>query len=160
MPGLFSKLPYCPNLFYCAFMTYWIPPLAPLMWRLPFMHNLSPRHLMELSTNYDYRWNLKQLCKGKKCVCIYIYICVCVYIHIYVCIYTYICVNICMLYIYLNISSVAQSCPTLSTPQTAACQASLYIINSWSLLKLISLDSAEAGPRQRTNFFFFFLYIP
>ena len=38
-------------------------------------------------------------------------------------------------------SSVAQSCPTLSTPWTAACQASLSITNSWSLLKLISIMS-------------------
>ena len=38
-------------------------------------------------------------------------------------------------------SSVAQSCLTLSTPWTAACQASLSITNSWSLLKLISIMS-------------------
>ena len=86
------KLPCCPNLFYCAFMTYRIPPLPPLMWWLPFIHNLSPCHLMEFSTRYDYRWNFKQLCKGKNCVCICIY--VCVYTHIYMC------VNICI-YIYI-----------------------------------------------------------
>ena len=35
------------------------------------------------------------------------------------------------------VSSVTQSCPT---PWTAACQASLSITNSWSSLKLISID--------------------
>ena len=38
-------------------------------------------------------------------------------------------------------SSVAQSCPTLVTPWIAACQASLSITNSWSLPKLISIES-------------------
>jgi len=37
-------------------------------------------------------------------------------------------------------SSVAQSCPTLCDPMTAACQASLSITNSWSLLKLMSIE--------------------
>ena len=37
-------------------------------------------------------------------------------------------------------SSVAQSCPTLCDPWIAACQASLSIANSWSLLKLMSID--------------------
>ena len=118
MPELFSKLPRCPNLFYCAFMTYSIPPLPPLMWRLPFINNLSPCHFMEFSTNYDYRWNLKQLCKGKKCVCIYIYMCVCVCIHIYMCVYTHIYVCKYMytiyIYIYIYISSVQFSCSVLS----------------------------------------------
>ena len=41
----------------------------------------------------------------------------------------------------VQFSSVAQSCPTLSTPWTAACQASLSISNSWSLLKLMSIES-------------------
>ena len=36
--------------------------------------------------------------------------------------------------------SVAQSCPT-AAPWTAACQASLSIINSQSLLKLMSIES-------------------
>ena len=36
-------------------------------------------------------------------------------------------------------SSVAQSCPTLCTPWTAECQASLSITNSQSLLKLMSV---------------------
>ena len=40
----------------------------------------------------------------------------------------------------IQFSSVAQSCPTLSTPWTAACQASLSIIKSWSLLKLVSTE--------------------
>ena len=40
-----------------------------------------------------------------------------------------------------SVSSVAQSCPTLCNPWAAACQASVSIINSHSLLKLISIDS-------------------
>ena len=39
-------------------------------------------------------------------------------------------------------SSVAQLCLTLfATPWTVACQASLSITNSWSLLKLMSIES-------------------
>ena len=41
----------------------------------------------------------------------------------------------------VQFSSVAQSCLTLSTPWTAACQASLSITNSRSLLKLMSIVS-------------------
>ena len=37
-------------------------------------------------------------------------------------------------------SSVAQSCPTVATPWPAACQASLSITNSQSLLKFIPLS--------------------
>ena len=40
-----------------------------------------------------------------------------------------------------SVSSVAQSCPTLCDPWTAACQASLSITNSQSLLKLMSIES-------------------
>ena len=40
----------------------------------------------------------------------------------------------------LSVSSVAQSCPTLCNPMDCACQASLSITNSWSLLKLISIE--------------------
>ena len=43
-------------------------------------------------------------------------------------------------YIY-QFSSVAQSCLLFATPWTAARQASLSIINSWSLLKLMSIES-------------------
>ena len=32
-------------------------------------------------------------------------------------------------------------CPDFATPRTAACQASLSITNSWSLLKLMSIES-------------------
>ena len=39
-----------------------------------------------------------------------------------------------------SLSSVTQSCPT-ATPWTAACQASLSIANSQSLLKLMSIES-------------------
>ena len=42
---------------------------------------------------------------------------------------------------FLQFSSVAQSCPALSGPWTAARQASLFITNSWSLLKLMSIKS-------------------
>ena len=38
-------------------------------------------------------------------------------------------------------SSVAQSCPTLCNPWTAAHQGSLSITNSWSLLKFMSIES-------------------
>ena len=41
----------------------------------------------------------------------------------------------------MQFSSVAQSCLTVSTPWTAAHQASLSITNSWSLLKLMSIES-------------------
>ena len=41
----------------------------------------------------------------------------------------------------IQFSSVTQSCPTLSTPRIAACQASLSITNSRSLPKLMSIES-------------------
>ena len=41
---------------------------------------------------------------------------------------------------FFQFNSVAQSCPTLSTPWTAARQASLSIANSRSLLKLMSIE--------------------
>ena len=41
----------------------------------------------------------------------------------------------------VHFSSVTQSCPTLCNPWTAAHQASLSITNSWSLLKLTSIES-------------------
>ena len=40
-----------------------------------------------------------------------------------------------------QLSSVSQSCPTLCDPWTTACQASLSIINSQSLLILVSIES-------------------
>ena len=43
--------------------------------------------------------------------------------------------------IYYQFRSVAQSCPTLATTWTVACQASLSITNSRSLLKLIFIQS-------------------
>ena len=44
-------------------------------------------------------------------------------------------------FLVVQFSPVAQSCLTM-TPWTAACQASsLYIINSWSLLKFMSIES-------------------
>ena len=41
----------------------------------------------------------------------------------------------------VQFSSVTQLCLTLCNPWTAACQASLSITNSWSLLKLMSIES-------------------
>ena len=41
----------------------------------------------------------------------------------------------------VQFSSVAQSCPTLCNPWIAACQASLSITNSWSSLRLMSIES-------------------
>ena len=43
--------------------------------------------------------------------------------------------------IYLYISLVTQSCPTLSNPWNEACQAFLSITSSQSILKLISIES-------------------
>ena len=40
----------------------------------------------------------------------------------------------------VQFSSVTQSCPTLCDPWTVACQASLSITNSWSLLNLMSIE--------------------
>ena len=42
---------------------------------------------------------------------------------------------------FIQFSSVAQSCPTLATPWTVACQASLSITNSRRLHKLMPIDS-------------------
>ena len=44
------------------------------------------------------------------------------------------------LFLFLGFSSVTQSCLTLVTPWTAACQDSLSIANSLSLLKLMSIE--------------------
>ena len=46
----------------------------------------------------------------------------------------------CWIAMWGSVSSVAQSC-LFVTPWTAACQASLSIANSWSLLKLMSIES-------------------
>ena len=43
--------------------------------------------------------------------------------------------------------SVAQPCPTLRDPMTAACQASLSFTISWSLLKLMSVESVMPSNR-------------
>ena len=40
----------------------------------------------------------------------------------------------------VQFSSVAQSCPTLCDPTITARQASLSVTNSWSLLKLMSIE--------------------
>ena len=44
-----------------------------------------------------------------------------------------------------SVSSVSQSCPTHWIPWTAARQASLFITNTQSLLKLISIESVMAS---------------
>ena len=41
----------------------------------------------------------------------------------------------------ISFSSVTQGLPLFGTPWNAACQASLSITNSWSLLKLMSIES-------------------
>ena len=46
-----------------------------------------------------------------------------------------------------NISLVTQSHPTLCDPWTAACQASLSITNSWSLPRLMSIESVVPSNR-------------
>ena len=46
-----------------------------------------------------------------------------------------------MSYIFSSVCSVAQSCPALYNPRTAASQASRSITNSQSLLKLMSIKS-------------------
>ena len=40
----------------------------------------------------------------------------------------------------VQFSSVTQSWPTLCNPWTAACQASMFVTNSWSSLKLMSTE--------------------
>ena len=45
----------------------------------------------------------------------------------------------------VHFSSVAQRCLTLVTPWTVACQASLSITNSQSLLKLMSIESVKSS---------------
>ena len=45
-------------------------------------------------------------------------------------------------FLYFFCCSVAKWCPTLSSPMTAACHASLSFSVSWSLLKLMSIESA------------------
>ena len=45
-----------------------------------------------------------------------------------------------VVYKFLQFSSVAQSCLTLCDPWTVACQASLSVTNSRSLLKLMSIE--------------------
>ena len=44
-------------------------------------------------------------------------------------------------WVFLSFSLVAQSCPTLCNPITAAHQASLSITNTWSLPKLMFIES-------------------
>ena len=51
-------------------------------------------------------------------------------------------------FVFIEFSSITQLCPTLFvTPWTAAHQASLSITNSWSLLKLMSIESVMPSNR-------------
>ena len=45
----------------------------------------------------------------------------------------------------VHFSSVAQTCLSLVTPWAVACQASLSITNSQSLLKLMSIESVKSS---------------
>ena len=45
----------------------------------------------------------------------------------------------------LQFSSIAQLCQTLYDPWTEECKASLSITNSWSLLKLMSIESVMSS---------------
>ena len=47
----------------------------------------------------------------------------------------------------VQFSQAAQSCPTLCDPMTLACQASLFITNSWRLLRLMSIESVMPSNR-------------
>ena len=50
------------------------------------------------------------------------------------------CVCVCVC-VYVCISSVAQSCPTLGDPMDCSMPGFLSNTNSWSFLKLISIES-------------------
>ena len=51
-------------------------------------------------------------------------------------------------FVFIEFSSITQLCPTLFVmPWTAAHQASLSITNSWSLLKLMSIESVMPSNR-------------
>ena len=65
-----------------------------------------------MQTCYN-KWQDYQLC-----VCVCVCVCVCI-----------------------QLTSVAWSCPTLCDPMDIACPSSLSITNSWSLLKLMSIES-------------------
>ena len=51
----------------------------------------------------------------------------------------------CLLFFSDQFSSVSQLCPTFETPWMVACQASLSITNSQSLLKLMSIESVMSS---------------
>ena len=72
---------------------------------------------------------------GNICVCVYIYVSVYIYTHthIYIYIHTYI-------YIFVVVQ-LLNHVPLFVTPWTTACQASPSSTISWSLLRLVSLES-------------------
>ena len=79
--------------------------------------------------------------QGSLRVCVYM--CVCMCIHIYMCKLSYLEIIWLQIYSYM-FSSVRFSCSVMSNsaiPWTAKCQASLSITNSWSFLKLMSIES-------------------
>ena len=49
------------------------------------------------------------------------------------------------LHVFLQFSSAAQSCLTLCDPMDCSTQASLSITNSWSLLKLMAIESVMSS---------------
>ena len=57
----------------------------------------------------------------------------------------------------VQFSSVAQSCPTYAIPRTAAHQASLSITNSWSLLKLMSIELVQFSSVQSLSHVWLFV---
>ena len=65
------------------------------------------------------------------------------FIYIYMWLYVCVCVCVCVsISVYLSQSVQSLSCVRLfATPRTAALQASLFITNSWNLLKLVSIES-------------------
>ena len=77
--------------------------------------------------------------------CIYIHIeiqkCLCTYIHIYTHLYIHLGVYIYTHFIYMHfVVQLFSHVQFFVTPWTAACHASLSIINCWSLLKLMSTE--------------------
>ena len=75
------------------------------------------------------------------CVCVCVCVCVCKHRQLLIFVFH---TNISFAEVdkfLVKFSSVFQSSPTICNPTTTACQASLSIINSQSLLKLISIQS-------------------
>ena len=78
-------------------------------------------------------WNAISLIYIYVCVCVYVYICIHIYIYTHTYIYTHWTVHI------SSVQSLGRF-RLFATPWTIACQASLSITNSQSLLKLIPIE--------------------